>query len=197
VAEDVDELILGYEKVDKQAGSFLAASRLHTRTGIRLTERRFGRPATANVRHRAENYRVRDLHWLRQGRTAPRSEQHSPRLSPGEQLEATELLHAYLDVFSKSEYDLGRTLLTEHLPIIDIFTENMERQHIIQKSASFWANNVVVVNKHDGTSRIMLDNRALNNVTYKNCYPLPNIADCFDVFKGSSWFAILDLRSSF
>jgi len=39
--------------------------------------------------------------------------------------------------------------------------------------------------------------RKLNNVTYKDCYPLPNIADCLDAFKGSSWFAILDLRSSF
>jgi len=37
----------------------------------------------------------------------------------------------------------------------------------------------------------------LNNVTYKDIYPLPNIADCLDAFKGSSWFGILDLRSSF
>jgi len=37
----------------------------------------------------------------------------------------------------------------------------------------------------------------LNNVTYKDSYPLPNIADCLDAFKGSSWLGILDLRSSF
>jgi len=42
-----------------------------------------------------------------------------------------------------------------------------------------------------------LDYRALNNVTYKDGYPLPNIADCLDAFRGSSWFGILDLRSSF
>jgi len=73
----------------------------------------------------------------------------------------------------------------------------MERQHIIEKSASPWASNVVVVTKHDGTPRITLDYRALNNVTYKDSYPLPNIADCLDAFRGSSWFGILDLRSSF
>jgi len=71
-------------------------------------------------------------------------------------LEDIELLHTYQDVFSKSEYDLGRTSLMEHaidtgnarpikqglrrqpqtsLPVIDTFTENMERQHIIEKSA--------------------------------------------------------------
>jgi len=37
----------------------------------------------------------------------------------------------------------------------------------------------------------------LNNVTYKDGYLLPNIADCLDAFKRSSWFGILDLRSSF
>jgi len=73
----------------------------------------------------------------------------------------------------------------------------MEKQGIIEKSASPWASNVVVVTKHDGTPRITLDYRMLNNVTYKDSYPLPNIADCSDAFKGSSWFGILDLRSSF
>jgi len=83
-----------------------------------------------------------------------------------ERLEAIELLHRYQDVFSKNEYDLGRTPLTEHhidagdarpikqglrrqpqtiLPVIDTFTENMERQNIIEKSESPWASTVVVV----------------------------------------------------
>jgi len=50
---------------------------------------------------------------------------------------------------------------------------------------------------HNVMPRITLEYRALNNVTYKDCYPLPNIADSLDAFKGSSWFAILDLRFSF
>jgi len=73
----------------------------------------------------------------------------------------------------------------------------MENQGIIEKCASPLASNVVVVTKHDVTPRITLDYRMLNNVTYKDSYPLPNIADCLDAFKGSSWFGILDLRSSF
>jgi len=44
------------------------------------------------------------------------------------------------------------------------------------------------VTKHDDTPRIRLDYRMLNNVTYKDTYPLPNISDCLEVFKGSSWF---------
>jgi len=139
-------------------------------------------------------------------------------LSVEERLEAVELLHQYQDVFSRDEYDLGRTTLIEHKidtadarpikqglrrqpqtthGIIDEFTTNMEEQGIIEKSASPWASNVVIVTKHDGTPRITLDYCMLNNVTYKDSYPLPNISDCLDAFKGSSWFGILDLRSSF
>src|SRR5260370_26896151 len=68
---------------------------------------------------------------------------------------------------------------------------------VIEPSWSPWATNVVVVTKHDKTPRITLDYRALNNVTYKDSYPLPNISDCLDAFKGASYFGILDLRSSF
>jgi len=64
------------------------------------------------------------------------------------------------------------------------------------KSASPWASNVVVMTKHDGTPRITLDYRALNNVTYKDSYPLPIIVDCLDAFWGLSRFGILDLRFS-
>jgi len=43
----------------------------------------------------------------------------------------------------------------------------------------------MVVTKHDGKPKITLDYRALNNVTYKDSYPLPNIADCLDTVRGS------------
>jgi len=92
-------------------------------------------------------------------------------------------------VFSRHEYDLGRTTQIEHRidtsdarlikqglrrqpqtthAIIDEFTSNKEKQGIIEKSASPWASNVVVVTKHDGTPRITFDYRMLNNVTYKD-----------------------------
>ena len=54
-----------------------------------------------------------------------------------------------------------------------------------------------LIAKHVSTPRITLDYRQLNNMTYKDSYLLPNIADCLDAFKGASYFAILDLRSSF
>jgi len=91
---------------------------------------------------------------------------------------------------------LRRKPQTSHA-IIDEFIDNIEKQGILKKSASIWASNVVVMIKHDGTPHITLDYRMLNNIKYKDSYLLPNIADCLDAFKGSSWFRILDLRSSF
>jgi len=73
----------------------------------------------------------------------------------------------------------------------------MEASGVNEPSCSPWASNVVVVTKHDKTPRITLDYRALNDVTYKDSYPLPVIADCLDAFNGASHFALLDLRSSF
>ena len=56
---------------------------------------------------------------------------------------------------------------------------------------------MVVVTKHDLTPRFTIDYRALNDLTYKDSYPMPNISDCLDAFKGACYFGILDLRSSF
>ena len=73
----------------------------------------------------------------------------------------------------------------------------MEASGVIEPSYSPWASNNVVIKEHDNTPRITIAYCQLNSVTYKDSYPLPNIADCLDVFKGASYFAVLDLRSFF
>ena len=83
------------------------------------------------------------------------------------------------------------------MDVIDSEIEKMEASGVIEPSGSLWASNFGVVTKYDKTSRITLDYRQLNNVTYKDSYPLPNIVNCLDALKGASYFAVLDLRSSF
>jgi hypothetical protein len=53
---------------------------------------------------------------------------------------------------------------------------------------------VLFVEKNDGTQRICVDYRSLNEVTIKNKYPLPRIEDLFDQMKGASMFSKIDLR---
>jgi hypothetical protein len=51
------------------------------------------------------------------------------------------------------------------------------------------------VNKKDGSRRMCVDYRNLNEVTTKNKYPLPRIEDLFDKMRGANVFSKIDLRS--
>jgi hypothetical protein len=56
---------------------------------------------------------------------------------------------------------------------------------------------VIFVLKKDGTQRLCVGYRALNEVTIKNKYPLPWIDDLFDQIRGASVFSKIDLRSGY
>jgi hypothetical protein len=51
--------------------------------------------------------------------------------------------------------------------------------------------------KKDGTQRMWVDYRSLNDVTIKNKYPLPRIEDLFDQMRGAKGFSKIDLRSDY
>jgi hypothetical protein len=53
------------------------------------------------------------------------------------------------------------------------------------------------VEKKEGTQRMYVDYRSLNQVTIKNKYPLPRIEHLFDQMKGASVFSKIDLRSGY
>jgi hypothetical protein len=67
----------------------------------------------------------------------------------------------------------------------------------IRQSILPWATPVLFVGKKDGTKRMCIDYRSLNEVTVKNKYPLPRIEDLFDQFKGANVFSKIDMRSGY
>ncbi|KAI3375565.1 hypothetical protein L3Q82_003895 [Scortum barcoo] len=62
----------------------------------------------------------------------------------------------------------------------------------IVKSKSSYSAPVVCVRKKDGTLRLCIDYRLLNQKTVPDRHPLPRIRDLLDTLGGYSWFSILD-----
>ena len=54
----------------------------------------------------------------------------------------------------------------------------------IEPSTSPYGAPIVFAQKKDGTLRMCVDYRALNNITVKNRYPLPRIDDLLDQLHG-------------
>ena len=68
---------------------------------------------------------------------------------------------------------------------------------LIRPSASPWGSPIIFVDKRDGTTRLCVDYRKLNDVTIKNKYPLPKIEDLFDQLNGARIFSKVDLRTGY
>lgn len=144
--------------------------------------------------------------------------QSSTDFNDKEKLELSNLLCAYASVFSRGPGDLGRTSLVQH----DIITrpgppvkqpprrmagekqQSAEQQvseslqnGIATRSHSSWASPIVMVRKKDGTYRLCIDYRALNDRTITDAYPLPRIQDTLDTLANAKWFSTLDLTSGY
>jgi hypothetical protein len=64
----------------------------------------------------------------------------------------------------------------------------LQSKGFIHPISSPWGAPVLFAEKKDGTQRMCVDYRSLNEVTIKNKYPLPRIEDLFDQMKGASIF---------
>ena len=74
---------------------------------------------------------------------------------------------------------------------------DMLSKGLIRPSASPWGSPVLFVDKEDGTIRLCVDYRKLNDVTIKNKYPLPKIEDLFDQMNGAKIFSKIDLWTGY
>jgi hypothetical protein len=98
-----------------------------------------------------------------------------PRLSPKRDIDLSiDLIHGATQV---SNIPYRMTMI--ELKKLQIQLEKLLKKGYIRPSASPWGAPVLFVMKNDGTLRLCIDFRQLNNVTVKNKYPFPRIVDIF------------------
>ena len=175
-------------------------------------------PATSNGIH----LDVREVESNRLSTTEPPMQEHLPfeidledtELNSDEQRKLMELLGRYKDVFCQGADDLGfTTTVTHKIPVttdqpvrvphrrvpphqmadVKAHLQQLLDQKIIRPSTSPYAAPIVIVRKKDGSIRLCVDYRALNEQTRKDAYPIPRIDEALDSLGGARMFSSLDL----
>ena len=73
----------------------------------------------------------------------------------------------------------------------------LQEQGLIRPSTSPYGSPIIFVKKKNGSLRLCVDYRALNNITVKNKYPLPRIDDLLDRLHGAKVFSKIDLAAGY
>jgi transposase InsO family protein/predicted aspartyl protease len=128
------------------------------------------------------------------------------------------IIHEYGGVFMANDWDIGRTNLLQHRiettggPInikprrqpvhlenkLEEAIKNLEKNGIIKPCNSEWNTPIVCVWKKDKDEiRLCLDFRQLNQITKRQAFPMPNIAEMMDRLHGTKYFSTIDLGNAY
>lgn len=97
---------------------------------------------------------------------------------------------------SPPSHPIRRTSPAENDELKKQIEELLEKGFIRPSKSPFGAA-ILFVKKKDGTQRMCIDYRALNDQTVKNKYPLPRVDELFDRLQGAKCFTKIDLRSGY
>ena len=86
---------------------------------------------------------------------------------------------------------------SKDLAVFEQYTREMIASGQLRVSVSPYGAMALIVRKKDGTARVVVDYRALNDITVKNKYPLPLMDELFDRVVNAKVFSKLDLRTGF
>ena len=129
-----------------------------------------------------------------------------------------EVLWNNRDSFAVTHHELGRCEIIKHdielsdyTPIkqkyrripphmFDAVKEELNKLHeqgVIRPSMSPWSSPISIAVKSDGSPRLCIDLRKVNELTKKDAKSIPNVQEMFDRLNGKTIFSSLDLYSGF
>ena len=82
---------------------------------------------------------------------------------------------------------------SKDLAVFEEYTRSLIEAGQLRISNSPYGAMALIVRKKDGTARVVVDYRALNEMTVKNKYPLPLMDEMFDRVHGAKYFTKIDL----
>ena len=141
--------------------------------------------------------------------------------SMGPQIRAqfAQLLRTFSDVFSKSEWDIGKCDLVQHK--IDLYPgmkplklpnrpmrmhfkkdlrQNIDKfseEKLITPCHSSYSSPAMLVPKKNGKFRLVIDYQQLNKQTVKSSWPLPSVEEMSDTLEGSCYFSTINMSWGF
>ena len=139
-------------------------------------------------------------------------------ISPTVQNNLKSLLEEYDSQFTQDETSIGTTPLTsmtidtgttdpvsqkpypiamKHYDWVKNEIKKLLTAKVIHSSHSSWSAPIIVVPKGDGGKHLVIDYRALNEVTRKFTWPMPKVEDIFSKLNGATYFTTLDLCAGY
>ncbi|MCP3661980.1 MAG: DDE-type integrase/transposase/recombinase, partial [Gammaproteobacteria bacterium] len=141
-------------------------------------------------------------------------------LTVSEQRKLVALLCQFIDIYARSDTDLGFTDIIQHriplkpndsepffqksrrfpINIREKLIEQIQEQEkagLLRPSTSCWSSPIVPIMKTDKSLRICINYQGLNAKTVQNKYPLPQISEIFDALGRAKYFSKMDFVSGF
>ena len=131
--------------------------------------------------------------------------------------EIIQMIKKFGCIFMASKFDLGFTKLVRHEMItkggpimqpprrqpmhmekkIEDLLKELMKANVIRKCTSAWNAPLVIVGKKDGSIRMCVDYRGLNNITEKESFPMPNTRFLLDCLADAKYFSSIDLGQAY
>ena len=131
-----------------------------------------------------------------------------------------EFLFDNLDIFATHKFDVGKVPHDKLNVVIEIgnkpapcekpyrlgevkrnimnnIISEMIKFDIIEESQAPGGAPALLVQKRDNTWRLVVNYIELNKICEKRCYPMPNVDDYINAFRGFKYFSILDLANGY